>query len=365
MIPPIAIRRLSIRTLRNLRSVDFAPAPHLNVIAGDNGQGKTSLLEAIYVVATTRSFRTERLGEVVTTGEEFASVTARIEEGEGQHEQRAAIGGRSRAYTIDGRKPERLARYATLTPVVVFHPGDLALVSGPAALRRTLLDRVALFCEPTSVEARQRYLHAMRERQRVLETRGCAAPELDAYEDLMAREGSLFAAARERAVTRLATALSPAFASMAARDLALGVVFRPGGCADPQAFRHQLSARRAADLRRRAATFGPQRDDLELSVDGRPARTQASQGQQRVLTLALKVAELATVSAARRARPILLLDDVSSELDPTRTGAVYDFVRDAPGQVFVTTTRPDLLATPALAAADRADWCLRDGQLVA
>ena len=363
MIPTVALRRVSVRAVRNLASVELEPAPRLNVISGDNGQGKTSLLEAIYLVATTRSFRAERTVEVLQTGRDRATVIALVAEGAQVREQRAVVGPRVTSYLVDGQRPERLARFATLTPVVVFHPGDLRLVTGPAALRRTLLDRVALFHEPTSGDHRRRYLHALRERQRALEQRGPTAGDVSAYEDLAATEGALLAAARARAASRLAEALAPAFARMAPQDLQLTTAYRPGGTTDVDQFRATLAARRAADLRRRTPTYGPQRDDLDLALDGRSARTQASQGQQRLLTLALKLAELATVTAARGAQPILLLDDVSSELDPTRTGAVYEFLRGTAGQVFVTTTRPELFATPGITPSDRVDWRLRDGSL--
>ncbi len=365
MSPTVTIRRVSVRSVRNLASVDLEPGPRLNVISGDNGQGKTSLLEAIYLVATTRSFRTERTVEVLQTGRDRATVTALVAEAAQVREQRAVVVPRVTSYLVDGRRPERLARFATLTPVVVFHPGDLQLVSGPSALRRTLLDRVALFHEPTSTDHRRRYLHALRERQRALEERGITASDVSVYEELAATEGALLAAARARAAERLAEALAPAFARMASPGLQLTVAYRPGGTSDVDQFRTALASRRAADLRRRTATYGPQRDDLELLLDGRSARTQASQGQQRILTLALKIAELATVTAARGAQPILLLDDVSSELDPTRTGAVYEFLHGTAGQVFVTTTRPELLATPEIAPSDRVDWRLRGGSLEA
>jgi DNA replication and repair protein RecF len=117
------------------------------------------------------------------------------------------------------------------------------------------------------------------------------------------------------------------------------------------------------DRRRRAATFGPHKDELELVLDGRAARKHASQGQHRILTLSLKLAELSTIREARQAHPLLLLDDVSSELDPTRIGLVYDFLRESQSQVFVTTTRPDLFVTPGLGPDERHDYRLEAGCL--
>lgn len=353
-----------MRTFRNIASLDLEPAPRLNVIAGDNGQGKTSLLEALYFVATSRSFRADRLRELVQEGAEHGFVRAWIEESGLRREQRATAGPGSRSLLIDGKRPPRLSAYATRTPVVVFHPGDLELASGSASVRRTLLDRVALFVDPTSGDDRLRYTRALRERQRTLEERGTTAPELDAFEHLMAEHGARFSRARAAAARAIAAALSPAFARMAAPDLRLGVDYVPGGSEDPVLFQTELAKRRAQDLRRRKASFGPQRDELELGIDGRSARHHASQGQQRILALALKIAELDCVRQARRAHPVLLLDDVSSELDPTRTGAVYEFLRDTQSQVFVTTTRPELFTTPDVVAGERADWTISGGQIV-
>ncbi len=353
-----------MRTFRNIASLDFDPAPRLNVIAGDNGQGKTSLLEALYFVATSRSFRADRLRELVQEGAGHGTVRAWIEEAGLRREQRATAGERSRSLLIDGKHPPRLSAYATRTPVVVFHPGDLALASGSATVRRTLLDRVALFVDPTSGDDRLRYSRALRERQRALEERGTTAPELDAFEQLMAEHGARFSRARAAAAQAVAAALAPAFARMAAPELELGIEYAPGGSDDPERFQAELRGRRAQDLRRKKASFGPQRDELELGIDGRSARHHASQGQQRILALALKIAELDCVRKARAAHPVLLLDDVSSELDPTRTGAVYEFLRDTQSQVFVTTTRPELFTTPGVVAGERADWTISGGQLV-
>lgn len=359
----LVFERLEVRDFRNLEAIELRPAPRINVIAGDNGQGKTSLLEALYFVATSRSFRTERVPEMLRQGQTTALVRAQVVEQEQRREQRAVITSKGRNLLLDGKRAGRLSSYATRTPVVVFHPGDLTLVSGSAAGRRKLLDRVALYLRPTSGDARLRFERALRDRQRALEQRGTQASDLPAYEQLIAEHGAEMGRARAEAATELTRALSSAFEALAPTSLELAAGYVPGGSDDPQLFLEELARRRAQDLRRGAATFGPQRDDYELRLDGRPARQHGSQGQQRVLTLALKSAELACVRQARGAHPVLLLDDVSSELDPTRTGAVYDFVRQLESQIFVTTTRPELFVTPEIGREERADWTLDSGRL--
>jgi DNA replication and repair protein RecF len=360
----LSVDTLRIQGFRNIADLTLNLAPRVNVIAGDNGQGKTSVLEALYFLATSRSFRSDKIRDTCQEGAQVTHVEGLFTEGPAKRRQHAVISGGRRSLLIDNKKFQRLASYAVRTPIVAFHPGDLELVSGAAEKRRTLLDRIALFIDPASGDARVRYAKAQKERQRVLELSGVGAVQLDVYEQLMAEHGSAVHLAREQAIFALRDALLPAFATMAPGDLALKLQFLPGGSPDAGIFQEELRRCREGDRRRKSARYGPQRDDLELTLDGRSARRHASQGQQRVLTLALKVAELECVKNARGAQPILLLDDVSSELDPTRTGAVYDFIRGSDSQVLVTTTRPDLFQTPGLNASERHDFKLRSGALI-
>jgi DNA replication and repair protein RecF len=332
-------------------------------VVGDNGQGKTSLLEALYVCATSKSFRSERLAALVREGDERASVRAVVEDDGLAREQRVTLTRRSRQVELEGKRPASLSSYAIRTPVVIFHPADLELVSGAASLRRRLLDRVVLFVDPVGAEARRRYLEALQSRQRALEERGPQARELSPFESVMAESGARLALAHRRAAEGLSTALGEAFSRIAASGLSFEARYVAAGSEEPEAFAAALAERRFADARRKSATFGPHRDELELELEGRSARHHASQGQQRLLALGLKLAELACVRQARSAEPILLLDDVSSELDAGRTGAVYDFVRDSACQIFVTTTRPELFLPGSPNSAGAAIFTLSSGRL--
>jgi DNA replication and repair protein RecF len=361
----LLVTRLQLREFRNIQSLSIRPAPRFNVITGDNGHGKTSLLEALYALATSRSFRTERMKELKRDGAEFARVDAELIEDGQLRTQRLTVSDAGRAVFCDEQRPERLADYAVRTPMVVFHPGDLDLTMGGATQRRDLMDRVGLFSDPAAADDRRRYRLASRERQKVLELRGESAPELDAYEQLVAHHGARLGQIRERACEALAREAEPAFRRLVDSSLSFSMRYRPGGALDEAAFRAELMGRRGSDRRRHMATFGPHKDDLELVLDGRSARKHASQGQHRILTLTLKLAELAAIRGARGAHPILLLDDVSSELDPTRIGNVFEFLSSSPSQVFVTTTRPELFQTPGTGASERCDYRLRGGVLEA
>jgi DNA replication and repair protein RecF len=361
----LALEHLVVRDLRNLARVEIAPALRLSVIGGGNGQGKTSLLEAIYFAATSRSFRTPRLGELVRHGAEVASVRARfVEAGDGPplaREQIAAVQDGRAVVRIDQNRPASLADFATRSPVIVFHPEELALTRGPAPLRRTLLDRVALFMDAASADHRARYAKALRERQELLRRGDVDAAELDVFEELCARHGAALTRARRRAAQVIATELDAAFARIAAPDLALETRFFPGGSDEEDTARAELARRRRGDARRKSAAFGPHRDDLDLLLGGHPARVVGSQGQHRALTLALKAAEAACVATARGVSPILLLDDVSSELDRDRTQALFAFLGGSRGQIVLTTTRPELIDAPGTIGEYRQDFHVEGG----
>jgi DNA replication and repair protein RecF len=370
-LPRLVLQRLVVRDVRNLEHVDVELAPRLNVIAGSNGAGKTSLLESTYFVATSRSFRTHKTADIVRHGASAASVRAifaEIPEGEDEaervlpREQVAAWKDRTAHLRIDGNRPDSLTAYATRSPVVVFHPDELTLSSGPSAKRRVLLDRLALFSDPSSTEHRSRYARAIKARQEILR-RGSAHGEIEAFEELAARHGAALCRARRAATDLFEPELVAAFGAIAAPGLELRARYAARGSDDEAEARDALRAARARDAHRPSASVGPHRDDLELEIDGHPARTVASQGQHRALTLAMKVAEATTIAAARGVVPLLLLDDVSSELDPDRTAALFVFLGLTRGQIILTTTRPELITSATIPAPDRRDYRVDGGVL--
>lgn len=358
----LVVEELQARTFRNLARVDVDFGERFNVVAGDNGQGKTNLLEAIYVVATSKSFRTSRPGDVVGFGAQLSSVRATVREDGVARVQSVGLEPGRRVARIDGKRPPALAAYAVRTPVVVFHPGELALSMGGSSERRRLLDRAAFFLSPQSMAELDAYARAIKARQRALETRGAGAAELADWEALAVEHGLSVMEHRARAAELLAPRATEAFSRIAAPGLALEVAYAASAPRDERAFVEALASRRAGDARRGSAGVGPHRDDLALLLDGHAVRGVASQGQHRAVTLALKSAEIAAVGSARGVRPILLLDDVSSELDRARTSALFAFLRDQRGQVFLTTTRPELLDTGDDPRARR-DFVIASGAL--
>jgi DNA replication and repair protein RecF len=237
----------------------------------------------------------------------------------------------------------------------------MVLSSGPASKRRTLLDRVALFVDPSSMDHLARYTVASRSRQRALETRGEHAADLDAFERIMAVHGASLTRARSHAAARIAPELERCFSRITAGTRPLVAEYQAGGSDDEAVLEEALRKGRERDRYRGSAGAGPHRDDLAILLGGYDARTEASQGEHRAITMALKMAELACIAVARAALPILLLDDVSSELDLSRTALFFEFLRESQGQIFLTTTRPALIDTSGLAPGDRRDLHLEHG----
>lgn len=366
--PSLSIGSIHPRRVRNLvLDEPLELAPRLNVFHGDNGHGKSSLLEAVYLVCTSKSFRTTKLRELVTHGASEASVEAEILERRAgldplSRKQRLSIAQSRVTVTIDGNKPSSLAYYATRTPIVVFHPDELRLSTGPAAGRRRLLDRVALYTSPVSARQLADYTRALRERQELLRRGIVQGDALDAYEDQAATLGAALTRVRAQVVVELGTELLRAFARIADPELELHAAYAPAGTDDPARARAELAERRARDARAPTASFGPHRDDLSLQLGEHAARLVGSQGQHRAITLALKAAESAVLQRLTGLTPIQLLDDVSSELDPTRNRALYTFLRETRGQVFLTTPRPELVEGP-FEALERSSFQVVAGRL--
>ncbi len=363
----LSLRELEVRGFRNLAPQRISLGARFNVFAGENGQGKTNLLEAIYLVSTSRSFRTASLADCVAHGSDSARVRAVIEDprlGDGPpREQILAIAGTRRTVTSDGKRPRTLATYALATPVVLFEPASLVLSQGGATERRKLMDRVAVHLAArygggeSLVHDAERYRRAHQQRKRALEGR-YDSRTVASFERVMAEHGSRIIRARREAVTALSGHCVASFRRIAMTPLELVVAYAPRGPEDVEELAALFASRREEDARRGSATRGPHLDDLAITLGGHDARRVASQGQHRAIVLALKSAELEAIREARDVEPVMLLDDVSSELDATRNAALFELLHARQGQVVLTTTRPELIGL----TSDRRDFRVVSGR---
>ena len=349
------LERIWASGFRNLDAVEFLPHRHFNLIEGDNGQGKTNLLEAIHLLAGLRSFRTTRVSECMAFGAERAEIAGRVNRrGVGSDlgiELSRKSGGRglqSKVW-VDGKVTARAADYLGRLVAVVFTAEHLRLPFGEPQARRRYLDRALFNHQPVWLATLRRYERTLAERNALLRkiSVGQADREmLPVYDDLLAKAGAAVSFGRSRFTEQLSVGVCEVFNEIAAPSLQARLVYRVRGDLSAEmseeervdALAAALEAKHDLDCRRGFTSVGPHRDDLSLEINERPARVHASQGQCRALMLAMKIAEIRSLETHLSEPPLLLLDDVSSELDAARNSALMSHLDALGGQVFLTTT---------------------------
>jgi len=333
--------RLTLRDFRSYEAADVRLGPGLTVVTGRNGEGKTNLLEAVYFACTGRSCRTANEREVVRFGAELTRLELTCEDELGRHDITVGFKpGEPKRLRADGAPVDNLVGVSARPLVSVFLPDRLELVLGAPALRRSHLDQVVAALWPGRAGTRRAYSAALAQRNALLASirAGRASrASLPAWDAELARHGIALMGDRDATVERL----RPRFAEHAAGLGLEGEVelrYRPRSkAADADGLAAELAERVDSDLERGFTGHGPHRDDLAFRREGRELKAYGSRGQQRLGLLALLLAEREELAAERGAAPLLLLDDVMSELDAARRGRLVDVLR-AGGQSVVTAT---------------------------
>lgn len=324
------------------------------------------MLEAIYAIAALRSFRTARLADLLAFGASQARLGARVMRDDLVRVYELELAEGSRRVTLDGKPARPVSRYFGGFNVVVFTPEDLALPRSSPGERRRFLDRAVFNLRADYLSTAQAYDKVLKQRNSVLRQAAEALPAgrvselLAIYDVQLAKLGVEVAAARAELVTRLADDLGRAFAAIThtERQVAARYVSEVAGTT-AEAFAARLGEERSRDLAAQMTRLGPHRDDLAFELDGRDAGAFASQGQLRAIMLAWKSAELALLGSVHGDAPILLLDDVSSELDAARNAYLFEHLAAKAGQCFITTTHE----RHVLLTSDRADFRVQNGQI--
>ena len=358
------VTRLSIRNFRSYEAAEVRLGPGLTVVTGPNGAGKTNLLEAIYFACTGRSCRTGNEREVVRFGAGVARLELDAErDGEGH---RITVGfepGEAKRLQVDGATVDKLTDESARPLVSVFLPDRLELVLGAPALRRAHLDQVIAALWPARVGTRRAYTQALGQRNALLaaiRAGRAGRSSLPAWDLELARHGVALAADRAAVVAGLA---QPFAEHAEALGLDGGAVlrYRPRSRAETaEALSAELSERTDGDLERGFTGHGPHRDELVLKRAGRELRTYGSRGQQRLGLLALLLAERGVLAEERGAAPLMLLDDVTSELDSLRREKLVEALRE--GQSVIATT--DLAHVPGAEEEHVTRLAVADGQVV-
>ena len=327
---------------RNYRTLSLAPGPRLNVLSGPNGQGKTNLLEALGLLVTGRSFRTPRIAEIPRWGSPAASLTGDLVRADGTSPTRRAV-----RWTVerldDGRwqlggEPVEWAR------AIAFGWQDLEIVNGAPSARRSFIDGVAGRLYPVHRSSLIQFRQLLARRNRLLQGRsGDAATRarLEPWDAQFATVGMELVNRRRRAVAALQTELARVYGALCATGAKVEIRYQTalGEASDAAALLAALERAQREEVRRGQTLVGPHRDDLTIEIDGVDARAYGSRGQQRLVALALRLAEMLPVTEAAGTTPVLLLDDALSELDPA---AREQIVRElaAAEQVFLTAPEP-------------------------
>jgi len=333
----VRLLELGLRNYRNYARLDLTPGPALNVFLGSNGQGKTNLLESASLLALSSSPRARRESELVGPLAPAARVEAVVESSGARRELRIdleVVEGRARrSITVDG-VAKRAVDLPGVFRVSLFWPDDLNLVKSGPEYRRRLLNQLLVQVQPGYARDLSRYARVLEQRNSLLKqvaARERPAQELEVWDVELAAAGDRIAAARRQAVAELEVEAARAHAEIAAGE---GLALSYEG--PPDDLLEAVHKSQGEDLRRGSTTHGPHRDDVRIELDGRDARAYASQGQQRTAVVSLKLAEAAVIEARSSEPPVLLLDDVLSELDQDRRLALLERV-GLRGQVIITS----------------------------
>jgi DNA replication and repair protein RecF len=352
----VLVTAIEARPLRSLDHVRVELGPGIVSVVGPNGVGKTNLVEALYFALTGRSFRTADRRDLIPFGGSLARAEATIVDADGLERRLLASVSRSegRRHLLDGSPADPATLARNRPPVAVFAPDRLSLVKGPPAERRAHLDGFLAARWPARGELRKRFGQALAQRNALLArlAAGHGSPaDLGVWDAGLATAAAPLIAARAEAVAELA----PPFAA-AATELGLEggteLVYAPRATGTVPELEAGLVERRDQEIRLGRSNWGPHLDDLKLELNGRSLRRYGSQGQQRAALLALLFAEREVLLAARRVTPLLLLDDVMSELDPGRRERLVARL-GVGGQALITAADEESLPAAALVAVVR------------
>lgn len=359
----MVIRQLKLADYRNYPCVSFSPSEGITVFHGPNGAGKTNLLEAIHLCCLGRSHRLSQDRELIRQGCASGSVQVKVQRRDGQREVMVKLWAqqrRAKQILLNGKPAARIGELMGHVNCVIFSPEDLELVKDGPSLRRRFMDMQLSQLRPSYFYALQRYVSLLNQRNALLRAIAAAggaskASQLEAWDEQLAREGAFLTEQRRWFAEILEKEAAENYALISgSREEAFHVAYKSqleGEGKPYQGMIEGLFRTRQQDVRRCATHFGPHRDDLNLTIMDQEMKSFASQGQMRTAALALKLSQLALMRMETGEAPVLLLDDVMSELDPRRRGLLLERIQGV--QTFVTCTdKSDLSGARAQAVVE-------------
>ncbi|MFO1500489.1 MAG: DNA replication/repair protein RecF [Verrucomicrobiota bacterium] len=353
------LAQLRLRDFRNYARLDAEFPPGFHLFLGDNAQGKTNILEAIYLVATTRSFRGAGGSQMIRHGQKGYFIGATVVS-DGAHRTKVFWSPQQRSLTLDDRPVRRLSEYFGVFRAVVFSADDLQLVKGPSSRRRRFLDLLLTQTEPAYLLLLQRYTHSVRSRNALLKQNRADLTALEGFSRELIDAGNQIMQRRRQLLPALVRFAQEAHGRIAGPSDELRLAYRP---AVRQDFTVELAQSRARERVLRTTVIGPHRDELVLSINQRPVDEFGSEGQKRSVAISLKMAQAEYLTEVHGTPPVLLIDDIMGELDATRRSAFVPLLQRvdrAGSQVFMTATEENW---PAELGRQLHKWRVTAGQL--
>ena len=302
---------------RNLQQVRLEPSSRFNIIEGHNGAGKTNILEGIYLLSSLKTFRPGTNSDFVRFDTSGAEIRAIVEHQETTRTLRMSITPKGRKIWVDGKVVRKASAALGQLTVVLFAPEDLALSKGSPSGRRKFLDRAIYHRWPSSLDTFKRYAATLKQRNALLKADGDDSL-LDIFDEQLAQQAFAVLTWRRKYLTLYAPILTETVRMVTDGELAGAIQYDSSkGCDSVEEWLRLYHRVRRQDRARRTTTCGPHVDDLSLTIGNHSAKLYASQGQHRALVLAMKIAEIRLLQNELGYSPVLLLDDVSSELDAT------------------------------------------------
>jgi DNA replication and repair protein RecF len=355
----VHLAHLRLRDFRNYGRLDGDFSPGFHVLLGDNAQGKTNILEAIYLMATLRSFRGVGSAQMIRHGQKGYFVGGKIV-GQGEHEIKMYWSAAERNLSLDGRPVKKLSDYLGTLRAVVFCTEDLQLVKGTSRIRRRFLDLLLSQTHPTYLPLLQRYAQALRSRNALLKKTNLDESALESFTRELVGTGEEIIRLRRELIPKISPLARLAYRRISNDAEELRIEYLPSVKKD---FAVELAQSRRREQSYRATLVGPHRDDLQLLQNEKSAAQFGSEGQKRTLAIALKMAQAEYLTGIHGAPPVLLIDDIMGELDVKRRSGLLPMLErshQARGQVFMTCTEENW---PRELSRDLRRWAVKHGTI--
>lgn len=358
------LKTLSLTNFKNISEANLEFSPKINCLLGNNGMGKSNLLDAIHYLSFARSYGRLPDAMLIKTGEDFAILSAKY--GRQCVEEEIKVGLRRnqrKSFRRGGKEYKKLSQHIGLLPAVMIAPADLALVTETAEERRRFADMIISQSNSSYLEALIRYSQSLEQRNRMLREGIADATLYEAVETMMDMSARIITTTRREFVEQLSDIFHRYYLEVADKDEAADLAYKQSG-EWYTSLSDALEHARTRDTLLRHTSVGPHRDDIVFTLQGMPVKQTASQGQTKTFTIALRLAQYDFLNRATGMKPLLLLDDIFDKLDTNRVERIMNIVRSNRfGQIFITdTNRQHLDEIMRMAAPDYKIWDVVDGR---